>query len=46
MTDEGVVECKFLDKVAALTLAARHLGLFEKDNAQQSDITVRVELVG
>ena len=39
-------EYKFWDKVGALQIMARHLGLFEKDNAQQTDIHVRVELVG
>jgi phage terminase small subunit len=46
ITSDGEVEYRFLDKVAALVTMARHLGLFERDNAQQSDITVRVELVG
>lgn len=44
--DGSVLEYKFWDKAAALNIMARHLGLFERDNAQQSDITVRVELVG
>lgn len=44
--DGEAIEYKFWDKTAALELMARHLGLFEKDNAQASDITVRVELVG
>ncbi len=39
-------EYKVWDKTAALQIAARHLGLFERDNKQLSDITVRVELVG
>lgn len=42
----GVVELKFWDKVSALGIMARHLGLFEKDNSQVNDIRVRVELVG
>lgn len=43
----GVVEYKLWNKPAVLELMARHLGLFEKDNAQlKSDILVRVELVG
>ena len=46
VTSDGVIECKFVDKVGALNIMARHLGLFEKDNGQQSDIVVRVELVG
>ena len=41
------MEYRFWDKVGALTVMARHLGLFERDNAQQrSDIRVTVELVG
>ncbi len=42
-----VIEYKFWDKPGALQTMARHLGLFERDNAQQpSAITVKVELVG
>jgi hypothetical protein len=41
-----VIEYRFWDKTAALQIMARHLGLFERDNAQQSDIKVLVELVG
>lgn len=37
---------KFWDKPGALAIMARHLGLYERDNAQQTDIRVRVELVG
>ncbi|HET6194605.1 MAG TPA: terminase small subunit [Acetobacteraceae bacterium] len=44
---DETVEFKFWNKPAALEIMARHRGLFERDNAQQqSDITVRVELVG
>lgn len=45
-TTKDGLEYKFWDKCSAMTIVARHLGLFEKDNSQQSDITVRVELVG
>lgn len=45
-TPAGATKYKFWDKCAALQIVARHLGLFERDNAQQSDIKVRVELVG
>jgi phage terminase small subunit len=45
-TTKDGIEYKFWDKCSAMQIVARHLGLFEKDNAQQSDITVRVELVG
>lgn len=38
---------KIWDKTAALGLAARHLGLFEKDNAQRAEnVRVLVQLVG
>lgn len=38
---------KVWDKNAALTLAARHLGMFEKDNAQAApNLALRVVLVG
>jgi phage terminase small subunit len=44
---ETVVEVKLWDKIGALAIMARHLGLFERDNdQQQSDIKVTVELVG
>jgi phage terminase small subunit len=44
---DEVVEYKFWDKVSALTVMARHLGLFERNNVQQqSDIRVTIELVG
>jgi hypothetical protein len=44
---DQIVEYKRWSKTAALEIMARHLGLYEKDNAQQkSDILVRVELVG
>jgi hypothetical protein len=45
--DETVVEARLWDKVGALTVMARHLGLFERDNTQQRpDIRVTIELVG
>jgi phage terminase small subunit len=38
---------RFHDKNAALTTIGKHLGLFERDNAQlRPDIKVRIELVG
>jgi len=36
-----VSEIKFHDKIAALEKLGRHLGVFEKDNKQKSDITVK-----
>lgn len=44
--NDQTIEYKFWNKPAALEITARHLGMFERDNAQQSDIRVRVELVG
>ena len=45
--DGKVIEYKFWDKPGALQTMARHLGLFEKDNArQQPPVLVKVELVG
>jgi FtsZ-binding cell division protein ZapB len=42
-----ISEIKLWNKNAALETAARHLGLFERDNAQtKSDIRVSIELVG
>ena len=42
-----VIKCRFYDKIAALQMVARHLGLFEPANAQlKENILVRVELVG
>ena len=44
---KGVVEYKLAPKAPALEMMARHLGLFERDNAQlKSDIRVSIELVG
>jgi phage terminase small subunit len=41
------IRVKFLDKTAALGMAARHLGLFEKDNALRAEnVRVMIELVG
>lgn len=38
---------KFADKTAALSLMAKHLGLFERDNAQRAEnVRVVIELVG
>ena len=47
MTPDGsAVEYKFWDKIGALQIMARHLGLFEKDNRQiGEDIQVNVVLV-
>jgi hypothetical protein len=42
----GALEYRFWDKIGALQIAARHLGLFEKDNQQHSDVIVKIELVG
>jgi phage terminase small subunit len=45
--DGEAIEYKFWDKGAALVTMARHLGLFERDNAQvKPDIKVLIELVG
>jgi len=44
--DGRTVLYKFWDKTVGLQIMARHMGLYERDNAQQSDIRVRVELVG
>jgi hypothetical protein len=45
--DGKVIEYKFWDKLGALNTIARHLGLFEKDNAQaRPNILVKIELVG
>ena len=42
-----VIEYKFWDKCTALQTMARHLGLFERDSAQQrNDVRVTIELVG
>jgi hypothetical protein len=44
---DEIVEVRLWDKVGALTVMARHLGLFERNNVeQQSDIRVTIELVG
>ena len=44
---DEIVEVRLWDKIGALTAMARHLGLFERNNAeQQSDIRVTIELVG
>jgi phage terminase small subunit len=41
------IEYRLWDKIAALEIMARHLGLFEKDNSQQPNaVLVKVELVG
>jgi phage terminase small subunit len=41
------IRVKFWDKNAAIGMAAGHLGLFERDSAQQrSDVRVTIELVG
>jgi phage terminase small subunit len=41
------IRVKFWDKNTALGMAARHLGLFEKDNKQRAEnVRVVVELVG
>lgn len=37
---EGI-EVKLHEKVKALELLGKHLGIFEKDNAQRSDITIK-----
>ena len=39
--EDGLSEIKFHDKIAALEKLGRHLGVFEKDNKQKSDITVK-----
>lgn len=40
-------EVRFHDKTAALTMMGKHLGLFEKDNAQKTpNIKIELELVG
>jgi phage terminase small subunit len=45
--DGRAIEYKFWDKNVALQTMARHLGLFEKDNAQlKENIRVVIELVG
>jgi phage terminase small subunit len=45
--DGTALEYKFWNKNGALTTMARHLGLFERDNAQQkSDVRIVLELLG
>ena len=45
--DGSVIEYKFWDKIGALQMMARHLGLLKKNNAQQRpDVRVNVVLAG
>lgn len=42
----GRIEYKFWDKNAAVEKAMKHLGLYEKDNAQQPTVVTEIRLVG
>lgn len=42
----GRIEYQFWDKNAAVDKAMKHLGLYEKDNAQQPAVVAEIRLVG